>query len=254
MDCDVAREAISALIDGEPPPVGRPELDAHLAGCGGCRAWREGAHDVTRRSRLAGALPSPGPDAAARSAAAARDAAPAWRREAVLMRASLVIVAAIQCVTTLPALVLGSDHGAPIHVAHEMGAFDMALAVGFVLAALRPSRARGMSSLVGAAAVLLIVTAVLDLAAGHTGPSEESPHLLAVAGWLLLRRLATISPADASGDGAPSLPLPLRGRRPAGLHITAPGDPDDEPRHAAVAAPPEQAPAESEPARRAASG
>ena len=43
---------------------------------------------------------------------------------------------------------------------------------------------------VGAAAALLIVTAVVDLAAGGAGLTSEAPGLLLTAGWLLLDALA----------------------------------------------------------------
>src|SRR5579872_251223 len=117
MDCEAARNAISALIDGELPGSERPALEAHLERCAGCRAWKEHAHEITRRARIASAAPVPPPDARLRAAVAMR-ARPPWRREDALVRGALVLVAALQVAVTLPALILGSDHGAPIHVAH----------------------------------------------------------------------------------------------------------------------------------------
>jgi predicted anti-sigma-YlaC factor YlaD len=52
MECDRAREAISARIDGEDPGLPANALDAHLAGCAACRSWRQAAHTVTRRARV----------------------------------------------------------------------------------------------------------------------------------------------------------------------------------------------------------
>jgi predicted anti-sigma-YlaC factor YlaD len=54
MDCDGAREAISARIDGEDPGLPDGALDAHLAGCTACRSWRQSAHAVTRLVRIRG--------------------------------------------------------------------------------------------------------------------------------------------------------------------------------------------------------
>jgi hypothetical protein len=57
-----------------------------------------------------------------------------------------------------------------------------------------------MRALVGCAALLHVATAIVDLAAGRTGLGDEAPHLLVVAGWLLLRRVAQLAPhgeADA---------------------------------------------------------
>lgn len=210
MDCERAREAISALIDEEPLATARADLDGHLERCPECRAWKDRAHEVTRRVRVASARSAPPASARLRAAVAARRTPP-WRRERVLVRAGLVLVAVLQVAVTAPALILGSDHGAPIHVAHEMGSFDMALAIGFVIAAWRPSRARGTGTIVGAAALLLVGTAVVDLAAGRTSPSDELPHLLAVAGWLLLRRLAALTPSTGQ-DGSLSLRTLARSR------------------------------------------
>lgn len=40
MDRDVAREAISALLDAEAPTVELGELDGHLATCDAGRSWQ----------------------------------------------------------------------------------------------------------------------------------------------------------------------------------------------------------------------
>ena len=47
--CDVAREALSARLDGERPQVLAQQVDAHLESCRGCRAWLIGAAVQTRR-------------------------------------------------------------------------------------------------------------------------------------------------------------------------------------------------------------
>jgi predicted anti-sigma-YlaC factor YlaD len=194
MDCEGARIAISALLDAEEPSARRDALERHLAGCAGCRRWREDAHEVTRRIRL---LPAAVPAASQGllDTAAAATRRWTWPETATLTRIALVLVAFGQIALTVPALIFGNDHAAPIHIAHEMGSFDLALAVGFLVAAWRPSRARGMSAIVGVAALVLILTAVIDLAAGRTSPGDEAPHLLALAGWLLLRRISAFTPA-----------------------------------------------------------
>lgn len=210
MDCAPAREAISALLDGERAGVGHRELDAHLVDCAACRRWREYAHEVTRRFRVVAAEGSHAPQDELLEQA--RAAAPRWRgRNAIaLVRGALLVIAIAQLVVTLPALLFGTDHDSPIHVAHEMGSFDAALAVGFVAAALKPERAGGISVIVGAAAALLILTALVDLSDGRTTFLDEAPHLLAVAGWLALRRLdALTSPPDRE-RASPALSPGLR--------------------------------------------
>jgi predicted anti-sigma-YlaC factor YlaD len=208
MDCATAREGISAILDGEDPGAGPDEVEAHLAQCAACRAWREAAHHVTRRARLQPA--HPGPSRAAEVLAAVPARTPATRRpgRAGLARASLAGIAAAQLALTIPCLLLGQDHSAPEHIAHEAGSFGAALTAGFLVAAWRPQRALGMRALVGVAAMLLLLTAVADLAAGRTNLGDETPHLLAVAGWLLVCYLAAATPPTAEG------PRPAVGSRP----------------------------------------
>ena len=197
MDCAFAREAISAILDGEDPGTDPAGVDRHLAGCAECRAWRDAAHEVTRRVRLTVAQP-----AARRSrevAAAVGASQRRWRIRAVpLYRIGLVAVAAAQLAITVPCLLFGQDRSAPVHVAHEVGSFGAAMAVGFLVVAWRPGRALGMRALVGAASLLLVATAVIDLVRGRTTAADEAPHLLAVAGWLLICGLAATTPPGVS--------------------------------------------------------
>lgn len=175
-------------------------LDAHLAGCGACRNWREQAHEVTRRMRLAEAVSVPAPDSSLLQEMRALERRGSWWRALALSRVGLVLVGLAQLALSLPDLLTGSYREAPIHVAHEMGALGLALAVGFLVAAYRPARAQGMRALVGCAALLLLATAVLDLIAGRTSLGDEAPHLLVLAGWLLLRRTATLLPSGEEDE------------------------------------------------------
>lgn len=194
MTCDLAREAISSLLDEEGSERDRAELDAHLLTCSACCDWQRRAHELTRRARLQPSpAPRPTPEMVGTVAQASRTARPRWS-SLTTVRAALAVIALGQIAITIPALILGQDHSAPVHVAHEMGAFDAAVAIGLLVAVRRPARAMGMLALIGVAALLLVVTAAVDLAAGHTDFLDEAPHLLVVAGWLLLRRLAILAP------------------------------------------------------------
>jgi predicted anti-sigma-YlaC factor YlaD len=219
MDCATAREAISAMADGEDPGTDGGDVEAHLAGCAACRAWRDAAHEVTRRARLGVARPVPVRVREVAAVARSRARVPRRASLATLARVSLVAVAMGQLAFTVPCLLFGHDHSAPAHIAHEMGSFDAALAAGFLVAAWRPRRALGMRALVGVAAALLVVTAVIDLAAGRTSVGDEAPHLLAVAGWLMICYLASVTPPTAA-KARPVLPARLRSRLPAPLART----------------------------------
>jgi predicted anti-sigma-YlaC factor YlaD len=210
MDCRSAHDAISAALDGELATSEARLLERHLGGCPGCRRWREDAYELTRRTRLSVVTNAPAPDPGLVAAATAaryerRRSRPPW-----LARVGLVVLALGQIAITIPALVFGTDHDAPIHVAHEMGSFDLAIAAGFLVAAWRPQRAKGMRTLVGVAAVLLLITAVIDLAAGRTTLLDEAPHLLTIAGWLLLEVLSRRTPEEREYPGLAVAGRPTR--------------------------------------------
>jgi predicted anti-sigma-YlaC factor YlaD len=119
--------------------------------------------------------------------------APARRRALLSARIALGVVGLLQLAMAGPVLLLGHDHAAPVHVAHEVGSFDAALALGLLLAAVRPPLARGMLPLVGAITALLLVTAGSDLAAGRTALLDEAPHVVDLAGFLLLANLTPLT-------------------------------------------------------------
>jgi predicted anti-sigma-YlaC factor YlaD len=219
MQCDRFREAISARIDGEDAGLPDGVLDAHLGICADCRAWQQRAHAVTRRARLGGpfldhdlALP----------VLAAIPAPATGRRRRLTQRAGLAAIAAAQLAITIP-LLLGHDHDAGRHAAHELGSFDLALAIAFAVGAIRPKLAAGLAWPCAIAAAGLTATALIDWIGGQTPGADEAQHLVALAGALLLvwqagtsggqsaGGAADASPADARpGPGLPSLASPGR--------------------------------------------
>jgi len=201
MECDRAREAISARIDGEDPGLPDGALEAHLAGCEACRAWQQRAHVMTRRARLGGAFLDR--DLTSRVLAAIPPA-PARRRLRLALRGALVAAALGQLAITVPLLILGHDHDAGPHAAHELGSFDLALAIAFAVGAIRPALSAGLAWTCGIAAAGLAGTAIADLVGGQAIGADEAQHLVALAGAVLLiwqsritgRGLADASTAD----------------------------------------------------------
>jgi predicted anti-sigma-YlaC factor YlaD len=212
MRCDRFREAVSARIDGEDPGLADGALDAHLEICGDCRAWQQRAHAVTRRARLGGSFLDH--DLGSRVLAAV-PAAASGRRRRLTQRAALAAIAAAQLAITVPLLLLGHDHDAGTHAAHELGSFDLSLAIAFAVGAVRPALAAGLAWPCAIAAAGLTGTAVIDMIGGQTPGADEAQHLIAVAGALLLiwqarangRRPAS-GTADAFGNGAGISPAP----------------------------------------------
>jgi predicted anti-sigma-YlaC factor YlaD len=202
MECDRAREAISALIDGEDAGVPDGALEAHLADCEGCRSWQQRAHVMTRRARLGGLFLDR--DLTGHVLAAV-PAAPARRPMKLAVRGALLAVALAQLAVTVPLLIMGHDHDAGTHAAHELGSFDLALAIAFAVGAIRPALSAGLAWPCCIAAGSLVGTAIVDMIGGQTVGADEAQHLIAAAGALLLlwqARTAGTRTSDAGAAGA----------------------------------------------------
>ena len=198
MECDRAREAISARIDGEDPGVRDGALDAHLADCDACRAWQQRAHMLTRRARLGG--PFLERDLTGQVLAAVPPA-PARRRLRLALRGALLAVALAQLAITVPLLVLGHDHDAGPHAAHELGSFDLALAIAFAIGSIRPALSAGLAWTCAIAAAGLAGTAIADLIGGQAIGADEAQHLVALAGAVLLIWQSRVTGAGTADAG-----------------------------------------------------
>lgn len=188
MDCERYRLAISARLDGEDPELAAATLDRHLAGCSACRRWEAEATALTRAARLASADPIPDLTPAI-LAAIGQEPAPS-RLDPTALRWALGAVALVQFVLAISILLFGTN-GMDGHLTRDVGSFDLALAVGFLYAAWRPSRAHGMLPIVGALVACLAVTTAVDLSEGRAGAGSEAAHLLDLMGltflWLVTR-------------------------------------------------------------------
>ena len=206
MECDRAREAVSARIDGEDPGVPDGALEAHLADCEACRGWQQRAYVMTRRARLGG--PFLDRDLTGRVLGAIPPV-PARRRPRLALRVALLAAALGQLAVTVPLLILGHDHDAGTHAAHELGSFDLALAIAFAVGAVRPALSAGLAWTCGIAAAGLAGTAIADLIGGQAIGADEAQHLIAVAGAVLLlwqARTTGTGIADAGTAGATDWP------------------------------------------------
>jgi predicted anti-sigma-YlaC factor YlaD len=184
MDCERYRLAISARLDGEEPELAAATLGRHLAACPACRRWEAEATALTRAARLASADAIPDLTPAILAAIGEERAARTPQWDPSFLRVALGCLAVIQLFLSAPSL-LGAGQG-PVHVAREVGSFDMALAVGFLFVAWRPIRAAGLVPLVASLVAFLGLTSVIDLAQGRAAALSEAVHLLDVLGlWLL---------------------------------------------------------------------
>lgn len=194
MRCEDCREAISARLDGEATPDEIVAIDAHLATCAGCGAFAAHATELHRTMRVRAADPVPDLTSAilakvpagAERPQRARTLVPEWPRYALLA------IGLTQLVLAIPALLLGDSAGSSVHVARELGSWDVALGVGLLVAAWQPRRASGLLPMTVALAGAMIVTAALDVAAGRAPVVGEAHHVLDLLGvlalWLLSRQ------------------------------------------------------------------
>jgi predicted anti-sigma-YlaC factor YlaD len=188
MACDQVREAISALIDAEEPGLAPALVDDHLRGCAACSTWATEIEALHRVARVRAAEDVPDLSAAILSAHPAPRAARTnpFREEISVARWALFTVALTQLVLAGPALLLGEDGGATVHVARELGSFDVALAVGLLVAAWQPARAWGLLPVAAVLGLVMGGTAVVDVLEGSATSLGEAHHLLDLAGVMFL--------------------------------------------------------------------
>jgi predicted anti-sigma-YlaC factor YlaD len=151
----------------------------------------EAAAQVTRRARLVAAAPVPDVTAAVLDrlpAAPSRLRRHGWDG---VLRLALLAVGAGQLGVGLPALSGGmSGMAAPVHLAHETGAWNLGLAACFLGVAVLPRLAAGaLPFLLSFTAVLSWVT-LGDLRGGDVHADRAVAHLLLVAGAVLVSALA----------------------------------------------------------------
>jgi predicted anti-sigma-YlaC factor YlaD len=211
MRCHECREILSARLDDAPvADLEATAADAHVTACADCRIWLDAAAGLHRAMRVRPVEPVPDLTGAILAAAppmvpagSVPPARPAPRFE--WARYVLFAVALTRLILALPAMLLGEGAGASIHVARELGSWDIALAVGLLVVALRPSLAKGMLAFALTLAGATLVTAVLDVVSGRAPAAAEATHvidLVAVAlVWLVARtgsapaRVPAVAPA-----------------------------------------------------------
>jgi predicted anti-sigma-YlaC factor YlaD len=190
--CEEIRTALSARMDGEEPGLDPSE---HLATCAGCQAWQATAEQITRTVRL---QPVHVPDLTARILAAvsassitatqaARERVRSRRR---ILQVALGVSALVQLGLAIPALLTGDV----LHTSREAASFDIALAVGFALAAWRPERARAFVPVAFVLAGCLTLTSFFDVAGGAAILAHEISHVAALAQALILLALSRMQP------------------------------------------------------------
>jgi predicted anti-sigma-YlaC factor YlaD len=216
MRCDHCQEAISVRLDGELDGLeGDRRIDdaaivLHLERCPACRGFADGAEAMRRVVRLRPAEAVPdltapillaiGEEERSRRTSSGRRWVPKLTRlgvtgsgwlEAAHLRIGLAVLAIAKLLIAIPALVLGSESGAAVHVAREAGSFEVALAFGLLVVAWQPVRAAGLFPLMATLTACLFVTAAVDVVRGREDAVVELTHITELVGlalvWLLGR-------------------------------------------------------------------
>jgi predicted anti-sigma-YlaC factor YlaD len=229
VQCAELRESLSARLDGE-STSDDDVLDRHVEACPGCRSWQEQAVAL-RRTMLVREAP-PVPDLSERILA---NVVPP-RADKWAVRIALAVVGLAQAGLGFGDLLLkGAEHAGHAgtagmadmpgmtgmttasHLGSESAAWNIAIGIGLLWAALRPRFATGLlPAFAGFVLVLGIVSAV-DASGGDVAAGRLSSHVLVVVGVALLfvlHRQLRRSPAPVP-KSARRLPGRPASRRPA---------------------------------------
>ncbi|GAA1017387.1 hypothetical protein GCM10009556_063560 [Acrocarpospora pleiomorpha] len=198
------------MLDGAEPGVGLHRLRIHLDRCPVCVDWLSGAAGLGRALRAMPAAPAPDLTDRIMRGLTGPPPKPAWPLRLARTLAGAIAVCQIvigYAMVVAPSLVL--HEGGASHELKEIGAFNLAIGVGFLTAALRPRSVWGVLPAATAGAMILTGTALWDLGNAQVVTLREAHHLFVVAGWMALLWLAVLmrNPPDtgqARGGGFPA--------------------------------------------------
>lgn len=231
MRCEVVRETLSALLDGEQQQVPAQRIDSHLAGCRHCRSWLVGAAAQARRlavidSRLDTGLDTgvdtghdtgQSPDLAERILAAAgvtvipRQRRWLWLVTTGYRRAGLIGVGMFQVAVALAqiggvdfGMVSAHGHGAATgaHLLHESTAWLVALGAAMIAAGVWPAIAAGVAAIAGVFTLVLLGYVAVDAYSGQVTGARIASHLPVLVGLVFALLVAR---QRAGSRGSPTL-------------------------------------------------
>jgi RNA polymerase sigma-70 factor (ECF subfamily) len=231
MRCDVAREALSARLDGERPQVLAQQVDAHLESCRSCRAWLIGAAVQTRR--IASIEPGETPDLVDKILASVGEESTAYHRWMRWLRShyqrwGLIGVGAFQ-VAIAAAQISGTDfgmlsahmHGAMSgeHLMHESTAWLLALGLAMIAAGIWPVTAIGVAAITGVYSVALLSYVVVDAFNGEVTAARIASHVPVLLGLVFAllvarERAGSHRPRRRDADADADRPAPPTASHP----------------------------------------
>lgn len=228
MDCEVAREALSARIDGEREPVPAERVDEHLGQCADCRDWfdRADVHATALRRLATQPVSVPAvPRGSARRLLPSGVPWPRWALGAVgAVQLALALAQAFGMHTGMSGMA-GMPPGG--HLLNESTAWSIALGAAMIGAGLWPTAAAGLAAVLTSFAAVLAGYVVADALSGAVTLARVLGHLPVVAGALLAilvwRRATDTRPTPHAAAWESDIDLPhnaSRGRRRGHLWST----------------------------------
>jgi predicted anti-sigma-YlaC factor YlaD len=228
VECEVAREALSARMDGEREPVPARRVDEHLSSCPSCRQWQ--AQMDSHMQLLRGLISTdrtrmiPVTDAVAPPVASGL---PGQRTGIGWARIALAAVGLVQlglAVVQASGFSIGVHVGRMTgeHLVNESTSWSIALGIAMLIAAARPAAAMGLAAVGLVFTIVLTGYVVADGLAGAVGAIRILSHLPALVGTVLtvaVWRTSTFERPGPHRDTAPTfddITLPdnaSRGRR-----------------------------------------
>jgi predicted anti-sigma-YlaC factor YlaD len=193
MLCEDVRVSMSAALDGEMPSLPPDVVDHHLRGCGDCRRWSEAVTGLHRTLRVQPAEAEPDHTDAILAALPRRR--PLADDRVQSLRIVTLAVALVQLAASIP-LLFPSDTmpgmpGMDGHLERHLGISALAMAVGLLVVAWRPDRARAMLPILAVLVVGLAWACLGDILDGRPVPGNLLAHGADVAGlvvvWILAR-------------------------------------------------------------------
>lgn len=213
--CAAVREALSARLDDEDGPIPAVEVARHLDTCAECATYADTLVHTHRALRVACADEVPDLTADILVAVTA-DAQAGTRRRTGELRLLVGLAGLVQLALALPVLLGGI--GPDVHAGRDLGALQVALGVGLLVAAWQPWRAAGVLPVAAVVVAATVVVGTVDVVQGATTLVGELVHLSELVGvlalWLLRRRDVATDPTGGAGaTPAGGVALPASGTR-----------------------------------------
>ena len=193
MDCPQIRFSVSAALDDEDPGLPEVVIQAHLAACARCRTWSVDATEFHRTLRIGPAEMEFNRTEEILAALPLRARVGHTGDRVQPLRLATLLIALVQIVGAVP-LLLGHDEMMHSHYARHIGVFSAALAIGLLVVAWRPERARALLPMLAVLVAGLVWSCLDDLISGRAVPGSAIAHGADVAAlgvvWMLAHTTA----------------------------------------------------------------